>query len=648
VKAPTIVIVGGGFGGLYTAKSLKKAPARVTLIDRCNFHLFQPLLYQVATVALSPGEIASPLRFVLGRQQNTNVLLAEVIDIDTEARRLKLRDGEVDYDFLVLATGSHHHYFGNDQWEELAPGLKTIEDATEIRHRILLAFENAERETDPEKQRAWLTFVIVGGGPTGVELAGALAEIARDTLRHDFRRINPAEARILLVESSGRLLTTFPPDLSKRAEKDLLDLGVRSLAGVFVTGVDREGVTTRSGDRTEHIAARTVLWAAGVQGSPLGRLVAQRTGAPVDRAGRVVVEPDLSVPGHPEIFVIGDLANFSHQTGQPLPGVAPVAMAEGRYVARLIKERLRGKTTAPFHYRDKGNLATIGRNKAVADFGRLHLAGFPAWFAWVFIHLMYLVEFDNRLLVLMEKFTFWTADVVISTNESYKRVAMERGGKKENEVFVVRNGPDLDRLGQLTPNEQLRKDFRYLIGYVGVISQQEGIDNLLRIADYIVHKKNQKDIKFIIIGTGPYWREMVDLSEKMGLKNNVWFTGFIPDSQLYEILSTVDVCVNPEFGNEFTDKSTMIKIMEYMTFGKPIVQFYTTEGAVSAGESALYIKNNSEQEFADALMELLEDGPRRKRMGAEGRRRIHESLCWQKQRGNLELAYGHAFTKGVS
>jgi len=399
-----VAVVGAGFGGLYAAKALKRAPVQLTVIDRRNFHLFQPLLYQVATGGLSPGEIASPVRHVLGKQRNTRVWMAEVKDIDPKSRCLELDDGKVSYDTLILAPGSHHHYFGHDGWEHVAPGLKTIEDATEIRSRILLAFESAEREPDPAERRAWLTFLIVGAGPTGVELAGALGEIANDTLRHDFRSINPAEARILLLEGMDRVLPAFPADLAATAEQDLVKLGVRSRLGTVVTDLDSHGATVRTGDRVEHIPARTVLWAAGVQASRLGRILSDRTGAPIDRGGRLIVQPDLTVPGYPEIFVIGDLANFSHQTGSPLPGVAPVAMAQGRYVARAIQARLRGETAPPFHYLDKGNLATIGRHKAVAAFGRLHVSGFPAWVIWLFVHLMYLVEFDNRLLVLVE----WT------------------------------------------------------------------------------------------------------------------------------------------------------------------------------------------------------------------------------------------------
>jgi NADH dehydrogenase len=406
--AHRVVLVGAGFGGLYAAQALRRAPVDLTVIDRRNFHLFQPLLYQVATGGLSPGEIASPVRHVLSRQRNARVWMAEVRDIDVERRSVCLADGEAAYDTLILATGAHHHYFGHDDWAPLAPGLKTIEDATEIRRRILLAFERAEREPDAAERRAWLTFAIVGAGPTGVELAGALGEIANDTLRHDFRHINPAEAAILLVEGADRVLPSFPPDLSAKAERALSDLGVHTRTRSIVTDLDGAGVTIRAGDSVERIAAKTVLWAAGVEASELGKSVSERTGAPLDRAGRVMVEQDLTVQGHPEIFVIGDMANFSHQTGQPLPGVAPVAMAQGRYVARAIGARLRGEIAPPFHYFDKGTLATIGRNKAVAVFGRLHISGPIAWFVWLFVHLMYLVEFDNRLLVLTE----WVYDYV--------------------------------------------------------------------------------------------------------------------------------------------------------------------------------------------------------------------------------------------
>jgi NADH:ubiquinone reductase (H+-translocating) len=398
-----IVIVGGGFGGLSAAQRLKHAPARVTLIDRCNYHLFQPLLYQVATGSLSPANIASPLRTILRRQKNTEVLLAEATHIDAANRRVVLSDGALDYDTLIVATGSSHQYFGHDEWEKFAPGLKTVEDGTNMRRRILLAFEAAERESDPAKVREWMTFVIVGGGPTGAELAGALAEIAKDTLRHDFRKIDPTEARIILVEGTDRVLPAYPPKLSESARKMLVRLGITVSTGAFVTDVREHSVTIREGDRTEEILTRTVLWAAGVLASPLGRILSQEAGAPLDKAGRVIVEADLTVPGRPEIFVIGDLASFSHQTGKPLPGVAQPAIQEGHYVAKVIEGRLRGETkTEPFRYFDKGNLAVIGRGAAIADLNWLQLSGLPAWLVWIFVHLLYIVQFQNRLLVLVQ------------------------------------------------------------------------------------------------------------------------------------------------------------------------------------------------------------------------------------------------------
>jgi NADH:ubiquinone reductase (H+-translocating) len=403
-----VVILGGGFGGLSAAQTLKRAPARVTLIDRCNYHLFQPLLYQVATGSLSPANIAAPLRNILRKQKNAEVLLGEAVHIDAANRRVILSDGTLDYDTLIVATGSSHQYFGHDEWEEFAPGLKTVDDGTNMRRRILLAFEAAERESDPAKVHAWMTFVIVGGGPTGAELAGALAEIAKDTLRHDFRKIDPSEAQIILVEGTDRVLPAYPPKLSEDARRMLSRLGIKVLTGAMVTDVREHSVTIRKGDRTEEIATRTVLWAAGVLASPLGRILSQEAGAPLDKAGRVVVEPDLSVPGRPEIFVVGDLANFSHQTGKPLPGVAQSAMQEGHYVAKLIEGRLRGekkpgkKEPGPFRYFDKGNLAVIGRGAAVADLNWLQLSGLPAWLIWIFVHLLYIVQFQNRLLVLLQ------------------------------------------------------------------------------------------------------------------------------------------------------------------------------------------------------------------------------------------------------
>jgi len=397
-----VVIVGGGFGGLYAAKRLGHAPVRVTLIDRRNFHLFQPLLYQVATGGLSPANIAAPLRAVLKRQKNTEVFLGEVVDIDAANRRVILSDGSVLYDNLIVATGSGHHYFGHPEWEELAPSLKTVEDATRIRHRILFAFEAAERETNPQERSAWLTFVVVGAGPTGVELAGTLGELAHHTLRDNFQHINPANARILLVEGTDRVLPTYPPKLSARASRALARLGVTVRTGTMVSAIAPDQVVLRSGDQMEQIRARTVLWAAGVQASRLGRVLTDRTGAALDRAGRVVVQPDLTVPGHPEIFAIGDLASFTHQTGQPLPGVAPVAMQQGRYVADLIVSRLEGRTRAPFRYKDRGAMATIGRSAAVVDLGWFRFSGFFAWLVWLFVHLMYLIAFGNRILVLIQ------------------------------------------------------------------------------------------------------------------------------------------------------------------------------------------------------------------------------------------------------
>ena len=397
-----VVIIGGGFGGLSAAQHLEHAPVQITLVDRHNYHLFQPLLYQVATGSLSPANVAGPLRQVLRKQKNTKVLLGEAVHIDAAKRRVILSDGFLDYDTLIVATGAMHQYFGHDEWEQFAPGLKNIDDATAMRRRILLAFEAAEREPNPEKLRAWMTFVIVGAGPTGAELAGALGEIAHDTLVHDFRDIDSTRTRIILVEGTDRPLPTYPPKLSEAARKMLTALGVTVRTGAMVTDVRADSVTIREGDRTEIIPTRTVLWAAGVLASPLGRILSEEAGATIDRFGRVVVEPDMSIAAHPEIFVIGDLSNFSHQTGKPLPGVAQPAMQQGAYVAKLIQARLRGKKLPPFHYFDKGNLATIGRGAAVADLNWLQISGLPAWLIWVFVHLAYIVQFQNRLLVMLQ------------------------------------------------------------------------------------------------------------------------------------------------------------------------------------------------------------------------------------------------------
>jgi NADH:ubiquinone reductase (H+-translocating) len=398
-----VVIIGGGFAGLSAAIKLKHAPVRVTLIDRRNYHLFQPLLYQVATGALSPANVASPLRHVLRKQKNTQVLLGEVTHIDGARHVVVLNDGEIPFDTLVVATGATHHYFGHDEWEQFAPGLKTIEDATDMRSRILLAFEEAEREPDPAKKRAWLTFVVVGGGPTGVELAGALGEIANDTLKHDFRNIDPSSAKIILVEGTDRVLPPYPPKLSESTKQMLTRLGVTVRTGALVKKIEQGLVTISEGDRSEIISTGTTLWAAGVLASPLGRILAAECAATLDKAGRVVVEPDFTIASHPEIFVIGDLASFTHQAGgKPLPGVAQPAIQAGRYVGDVISKRLRGASVHPFHYADHGNLATIGRAAAVADLGQLQLSGFPAWMIWLFVHLLNIVQFQNRLLVLIQ------------------------------------------------------------------------------------------------------------------------------------------------------------------------------------------------------------------------------------------------------
>ncbi len=402
-----VVILGGGFGGLSAALRLKRAPVQVTLIDRCNYHLFQPLLYQVATGSLSPANISAPLRTILKNHRNTQVLFGEATGIDATNRRVILSDGAVEYDTLVVATGSSHQYLGHPEWEQWAPGLKTVEDATDMRRRILLAFETAERETDPEKVRMLTTFVIVGGGPTGVELAGALAEIANDTLKHDFRHINPSSARIFLIEGGDRLLPAYPPELSAAAQRMIERLGVTVRTGAMVTNIEKDLVTVRRSDATELHPARTILWAAGVLGSPVAESVARQTGAPIDKAGRIIVAPDCTVPGHPEIFVIGDLALFTHQGGKPLPGVAPPAIQEGHYVARAIVRRLRGKPLEPFHYFDKGNLAVIGRGKAIADLNWLQISGAPAWLIWIFVHLFYIVIYQNQLLIFLQLAWFY-------------------------------------------------------------------------------------------------------------------------------------------------------------------------------------------------------------------------------------------------
>jgi NADH:quinone reductase (non-electrogenic) len=397
-----VVILGGGFGGLYAAKALRHVPARVTLIDKRNFHLFQPLLYQVATGGLSPGDIAHPLRSVFARDRHISVMMAEVIDINAAQRIVMLRDGSLTYDTLVIATGASHQYFGHDEWAPQAPGLKTVEDALEIRRRIFLAFEAAEREADPTQRQALMTFVIVGGGPTGVELAGTLGELARTTLKGHFRAIDPAQVTIFLLEGQERVLAAFPPDLSAKAAAQLRQLGVTVRTGTLVTNIADSTVTMRHGEAMDSLHAHTILWTAGVRASGLGAVLAKHTGVELDRAGRVTVEPDLTIPGHPEIFVIGDLATFVHQDGKPLPGLAAVAIQQGHYVGNAIKQRLQGERPAGFRYVNKGSLAIIGRNAGVADLGRLHFSGVPAWLLWLFVHILYLIGFDNKLLVLFQ------------------------------------------------------------------------------------------------------------------------------------------------------------------------------------------------------------------------------------------------------
>ncbi len=397
-----VVIVGGGFGGLNAAMALKRAAVSVTLIDRRNFHLFQPLLYQVATGGLSPANIAAPLRWILSRQANCNVVLAEVVGFDLETRRVHTAGDDVSFDTLIVAAGSRHSYFNHPEWGELAPGLKTIEDATDMRRRVFSAFERAEQEHDPDERRAWLNFAIVGGGPTGVELAGALAEIARHSLKHDFRNINPADAHITIVEAGPRVLGAYPADLSEKAAQALLRLGVTVRTGTLVTDVTPLDVELKSSTAVERWPARTVLWAAGVQASPLAKAISAAAGCAADRAGRIIVGPDASLPGFPHVFVIGDMASYTGADGTPLPGVAPVAIQQGKFVAKLIKARLAGKPLPEFRYRDLGSLATIGRSAAVAQFGRVKLSGFIAWTMWLFVHLMKIVNFRNRLLVLTQ------------------------------------------------------------------------------------------------------------------------------------------------------------------------------------------------------------------------------------------------------
>jgi len=393
-KKPQVIIIGAGFGGLEAAKKLACKDVSLTVIDRTNYHLFQPLLYQVATAALSPADIAAPVRAILSKCRNVEVILAEVESVDVESRKVKTNDMVFDYDFLILATGARHSYFGHDEWEKLAPGLKSLEDAVELRRRILLAFEFAEKTTDEAARKTAMTFVIIGGGPTGVEMAGAIAEISRHTLAKDFRRIDPSQAQVILIEGAPRLLAAYPEDLSESARKQLVQLEVQVRTNARVTNITEAGVQMDG----EFIPCRVRIWAAGNNASSVGKTL----DAPADRVGRVIVNDDLTIPGHPEVQVIGDLANFSHQNRTALPGISPVAMQQGRHAARNILRMIRGQQPQRFRYFDKGTMATIGRNKAVADLKFFHLSGFPAWLAWLFVHIIFLVGFRNRLLVLIQ------------------------------------------------------------------------------------------------------------------------------------------------------------------------------------------------------------------------------------------------------
>ena len=391
---PRVVIVGGGFAGLYAARKLGNKPVRVMLLDRKNHHLFQPLLYQVATAGLSPADIAAPIRWILRKKRNVEVLLCETTGIDLERKVVLSCDVEIPYDYLILATGAGHAYFGHEEWQKYAPGLKSLEDATDIRRRVLLAFEKAERKALVEGAHPTVNFVVVGGGPTGVELAGTLAEVARVAMKNDFRAIDPSQTRILLLEGSPRVLAAYPEDLSQSAREQLTELGVEVHTSTVVTYVGPDEV--RVGDRS--IPSAVTLWAAGVAASPLGR----KLGVPVDKAGRVIVNEDLTIPGHPEVFVCGDLASAKQSDGTPVPGVAPAAIQMGEYAARTILGEFKGEKRSPFSYWNKGSLATIGRAAAVADFGKLHFSGFPAWLGWLFIHLFFLIGFRNRLLVIID------------------------------------------------------------------------------------------------------------------------------------------------------------------------------------------------------------------------------------------------------
>jgi NADH:ubiquinone reductase (H+-translocating) len=403
-ERPKVIIIGGGFGGLSAAQALKSAPVDVTLIDRRNYHLFQPLLYQHATGSLSAGDIAAPIRGILARQKNTRVWLGEVADIDPVAKHVLLADGAtLDYDFLIVAAGSKTSYYGHDEWQQWAPGLKSVEEAAALRHKILYAFEVAERIPDPAERRAWLTFTIIGAGPTGVELSGAIAEISRQTLKHDFRSIDPKDAQIILLDASPRVLMAFPEDLAKKAVHYLTKLGVQTRMGARVHELTRDGINYECNGATQTLSTKTAIWAGGVTTTPLTKALAQRTGTETDRGGRIKVAPDLTIPAFPNIYVVGDMAFSLDKQGQPLPGVAQVAMQGGAYAAKAIARKVEGKPKpAPFNYFDKGNIAVIGRAAAVADVFGIHVWGLPAWLVWAFIHLAYIVEFQSRILVFVQ------------------------------------------------------------------------------------------------------------------------------------------------------------------------------------------------------------------------------------------------------
>lgn len=449
-RLPHVVIVGGGFGGLYAARALHRAPVEVTVIDRRNHHTFQPLLYQVANAVLSPADIAAPIRHILRRHPRTSVLLAEVEDVDTAGRAVVLADGRrISYDFLILSTGATHHYFGNPEWEALAPGLKTVEDAVELRRRYLLAFEAAEQEPNAATRRALLTFVVIGGGPTGVEMAGSMSETARHALIREFRHLDPRDSRVVLLEGGPRVLAAYEPELSAKAEEMLRELGVEVHTSSIVTRIEPDAVWVGE----ERIPTRHVVWAAGVTASPLGA----KLGVPTDRVGRVTVEPDLSVRGYPEVFVIGDLAAFSDAEGKLLPGIAPVAMQQGRAAAANLRRTLAGESRKPFRYNDKGTMAVIGRFRAVAQVFGAKLAGVLAWLAWLFIHILYLSGFRNRLVVFMQwawSFFTWQRAARLITGHVGPLLAPpgQPLGSGDGELTPeVKDGMEAQRLGQTVP-----------------------------------------------------------------------------------------------------------------------------------------------------------------------------------------------------